>query len=61
MEEKDIIKQVDTDPQTPNLGGIFWQQDDALLLLAIHHDLQRTLEAHMPHILRFLNSRHRIE
>ena len=43
-------------------GSLFLRmQDSSLLLLAIHQDSERTVEAYMAHILRLFYGWHRIE
>ena len=40
---------------------LVWEDNDALLLLSIHHNLERFGKAHMADILCLLHCRHRIE
>ena len=38
-----------------------WQEHDAMLFLAVHHDSQRTFEAHVANILRLFDGRHGVQ
>ena len=41
--------------------GNLWQEHNAVLLLAVHHDFQRMVEAHVAYVLRFLDGRHGVQ